>query len=355
MNERILIIGPSPENENIGGVQKHINNLKKLELFRDARIYDPGSIHSNVKKSLLSIISNILTLRRIVSEIKYDVIFINTSISLSPLIKLLLILNIIPKIEKYQTHVFFHGGRFANIKIIRYRTVRTILDWFFKPKITYHFLCSEQMDGFNKYFKGYQTKLYSNYSDEKHTLKRIQNDSMPLKLLYAGRIIKNKGIFELLEAYKCLCINGYNNIELTFVGDGPDFQELRNKAEKMEINNLRFMGYLKGIELENEYLRADIMVFPTYSEGFPYTMIESFRAGLPIIATPTGALNDFIIDGVTGFKIKPKDHKSIIEMIKKCMENRKLLKTMSDNCYNIFINMLAKENAEKYYYNLLYN
>jgi glycosyltransferase involved in cell wall biosynthesis len=356
VRKNILIIGPTPNKKNIGGVHNHIKNLIELNVLKDSIVYDPGSLHSNIKSSIYHIMMNIIKLNNYLKINEFDVVLINASLYLSSVIKMIFLFGVLRRESNIKLHIFFHGGRVEKIKLLRFRVIRNILRVFFINSAYYHFLCNDQYHGFNLYFKGLNTSLYSNYSNHNNIVQNESKDNSHLVLIYVGRMAKNKGIYQILDAFREIYINRTRNIYLKYVGNGPELERLRKKAMEYKLNNVNFTGYLSGVELENEYKNAHIFVFPTYhDEGFPYTLIESFRAGLPMIATPVGALNDYIIDGRTGYLIDRNDSKSLVKAIEIFLSDYRLYRKMSKNCHRIFQTKLSRSQAEKYYGKLISN
>jgi glycosyltransferase involved in cell wall biosynthesis len=352
MKQPILIIGPSPEGIYFGGIHSHINNLKKLDIFQNAIVYDPGYKYSRNKVSIISIILRIKSLPKYIRDNNISCVLINSSISTYSIIKLSIILYFIRRNESTLVHVFFHGGRFERVGLFKYHHIINILKFAMLPTFYYHFLSTEQKIGFEKYYHGYNTALYRNYSSSNNIIMREHSKSNVLNLLFVGRLVKSKGIYEALNAVEYISkhMNGY--IYLKYVGDGIEKNRLASTIRKKGLDNIAITGLLVGDALNNEYRNSDLLILPSYSEGFPYAMIEAFQAGLPIIGTPTGALADYIIDGITGFKVEQKNVLSLIKTISKCLNNRDMIKSMSDNCYKVFINDFAKIHAENYYKNI---
>jgi len=132
------------------------------------------------------------------------------------------------------------------------------------------------------------------------------------KILYMGHISKAKGALDLLEAIPIL-IKDARNIEFSFVGDimkaernivhinNPhDIEEKINSIIKEnELSQyVKFFGILKGREKIRMLQKSDIFVFPSYSEGFPFAVLEAMAAGLPIVSTPVGALPEVFEDRI---------------------------------------------------------
>ncbi|MBB5348073.1 glycosyltransferase family 4 protein [Desulfoprunum benzoelyticum] len=351
---KVCVIGPSVDTNYIGGVATHVKNLKSLSCLKNSVIYDVGSAHCNNKANVFQIINNIYRLRRKINKGQYNYVFVNTSIYLTSFIKLLLLLVFFPKREGLQIHVFFHGGRFALLNSFFAKKLNTFIHPLLKKANVFHFLSKVQLDGFCRLFTSSEVRLFANYSTTDEILVSNRNNTESvLNLLFVGRVAREKGIFELVSAVEKISAEK-DNIRLTVVGDGPDLPELIFWNQKLPHGIVCFNGFLKGIELENAYKNADILVLPTYHpEGFPYVFIEAMRAGLPVIATNEGALEYLIQDGDNGFKIPAKDVDSLVTAISKIIGDHNQLKQMSGNCYRYFHRHLSKTVAEKYYYSLL--
>ncbi|HEB36039.1 hypothetical protein LCGC14_1495760 [marine sediment metagenome] len=125
-----------------------------------------------------------------------------------------------------------------------------------------------------------------------------------IKVLYMGHISKAKGALVLLKAIPTVT-KEMPNAKFLFAGDiikternilhidnPPDMEKEINfiiKEENIQ-SYIKFLGIIDGQRKIDTLSIADIFVFPSYSEGFPYVILEAMRAGLPIVATPVGAL-----------------------------------------------------------------
>ena len=122
-------------------------------------------------------------------------------------------------------------------------------------------------------------------------------ERVPRRLLYAGHVIKTKGVYELVEA--CSQIS---NIELRIIGKClPDVEsDLRAIAsENNEGQWLNIVGEVDHDTVLAELLQADLFVFPSYTEGFPNVILEAMACGCPIISSDVGAIPEMLdIDGI---------------------------------------------------------
>lgn len=138
-------------------------------------------------------------------------------------------------------------------------------------------------------------------------------------ILYVGRLIPAKGVQDLLQAFSRLKAE---SVHLVIVGSGPYADTLKKTAQG--IQNVEFLGSLPPEQVAQQMLRADIVVNPSYSEGLPTAVLEGAMLGRAIIATDVGGTRDIIIDGQSGFLIRPQDILSLTERIRTLVHNPEL-------------------------------
>jgi glycosyltransferase involved in cell wall biosynthesis len=123
-------------------------------------------------------------------------------------------------------------------------------------------------------------------------------------LLYLSRVEVAKGIFELLDAYKILKSRN-PAYTLTIGGDGPDLEELKDYAKKLELTDITFTGFLQGKAKVDCYRKGSVFCFMSYTEGMPNAVLEALALGLPIVSSDAGGLGDILRDGENGFIVPP--------------------------------------------------
>jgi glycosyltransferase involved in cell wall biosynthesis len=104
------------------------------------------------------------------------------------------------------------------------------------------------------------------------------------KLLYVGRISKEKNIETLLDAFRAVRA-GTPNVDLVIVGDGPDRKALEAQSRDP---NIAFTGFLHGDELASAYASADLFVFPSATDTFGNVVLEAHASGLPAVVSTHG-------------------------------------------------------------------
>jgi glycosyltransferase involved in cell wall biosynthesis len=120
-----------------------------------------------------------------------------------------------------------------------------------------------------------------------------------LKLLYVGRISREKNIKILLEAFQFVRTT-VPAIDLVVVGDGPELASLRKQAPD---GNVCFTGALHGEDLATAYASADLFVFPSASDTFGNVVLEAHASGLPAIVSTQGGPAEIIARNGSGLVV----------------------------------------------------
>ena len=144
------------------------------------------------------------------------------------------------------------------------------------------------------------------------------------KIIFAGRIMKEKGIEVLLQVFKKL--QAKYQIELEILGDGKIRQKLQKKYQ-----NVKFSGKIAHEKVLEEFETADILVFPSlYPEGFPSVLLEAGMKKCAIIATNWPAMGELV--GDAGILIDRKA-KNLDEVLVEVLEHPQKMKNLQDKIY----------------------
>jgi glycosyltransferase involved in cell wall biosynthesis len=144
------------------------------------------------------------------------------------------------------------------------------------------------------------------------------------KLLYVGRVSREKNLRVLGEAFKRIC-GERADLQLIIVGDGPYLNEFR---EWMAGTPCRFTGYLEGDDLAAAYASADLFIFPSTTDTFGNVILEAQASGLPVIVTDAGGPQENILPGVTGVIVKADDPRALSEAVETLVADPSRLKQM---------------------------
>jgi len=144
--------------------------------------------------------------------------------------------------------------------------------------------------------------------------------------LYVGRLKKEKGIIELVEAFKSIC-KKHDNLTLLILG--TDEEKLKTdllSRLSMCSDFVRFVDFTNSPE---KYMAAsDVFVLPSYREGFGSVIIEAASCELPSIGSNIYGLSDAIIDGETGLLVPVRSIKFLESAMLKLIDNDLLRKNM---------------------------
>jgi L-malate glycosyltransferase len=147
--------------------------------------------------------------------------------------------------------------------------------------------------------------------------KPVKRTSHKVIFVSTSRLVKAKGISELIEAFKLM--NGQNTI-LKLCGDGPEATHFKSQAHG--VKNIEFLGHVNDV---TRILKdADVFVHPSHHESFGLSLVEAEMCELPIIACRVGSIPEIVKEGVNGIFVRPKNIKDLVEAMRTLAENRKL-------------------------------
>lgn len=180
----------------------------------------------------------------------------------------------------------------------------------------------------------------------KHKFK--EKDSI-VNFLFVGWLVKEKGIENILEALESSDLLKKQNFH--FVGEGP----LRNKIEELKIKNdfdmIKLHGWLKKKRVIKLMDNNDILVFPSYSEGFPNVIVEALSQGMPIITTDVGGISDSALHNQNAYIVPVRNSKALKKSMEKFVQNKDLIENFSKNSCKIFLKNHQNENCRKIFNN----
>lgn len=122
-------------------------------------------------------------------------------------------------------------------------------------------------------------------------------------VLYVGRLVAEKGLRELIEAFRQLAVQR-PNLELVLVGGGPMQGELG--ALGASIGGIRLTGPMAPATVAHWMVAADLVTLPSYSEGHPNVLVEALACGRPVVATDVGGIPE-VVDTASGVLVRPRD------------------------------------------------
>lgn len=139
------------------------------------------------------------------------------------------------------------------------------------------------------------------------------------RAVFAGALIKRKGVHHLLKAWHALALK---DAELCLLGSvHPEIEPYLHELSGPSVKVLGFSA-----DLPKHFKQASLFIFPSECEGWAKSTLEAAAAGLPMIATRESG--EGVVDGVTGFLVPANDPHALAEKIRYAYENPHLLSAM---------------------------
>lgn len=160
-------------------------------------------------------------------------------------------------------------------------------------------------------------KIGNSYNKQIDSIEDFVRD--PRKLIFVGQLVYTKGVKELL-----LAIKDIDGITLDCYGiENPEVKaEMLKIVEEYKMHDVvRFWGKQPPAEVFKGMKSSGLFVLPTYSEGFPFVIVEAMACGCPIITTPVGAIEEMVeYEGSEqAYLVSPKDIDSLRGQIEYCL------------------------------------
>lgn len=125
--------------------------------------------------------------------------------------------------------------------------------------------------------------------------------------LFVGRLVAEKGIFDLVRAYSLLPASVREDIALVIAGDGPARSQLAQAATRITPGAIHFAGFVQREDLPTYYAGADAFVFPTHSDAWGLVVNEAMACGLPVIcSSAAGCVENLVQDQWNGRVVPPR-------------------------------------------------
>jgi glycosyltransferase involved in cell wall biosynthesis len=150
----------------------------------------------------------------------------------------------------------------------------------------------------------------------------------PLQLIMVARFTKKQKDHDtLMQAIKIIKEQIRTDIKVVMVGTGPDWEDAKQTAKDLNIlANIDFVG--DRLDVPDLLAQSQVFVLSTHYEGFPISVLEAMRAGLPVIATKVNGVSEQIVDGVTGLLVPHLDVYSLVAAIMTLIDHPEMRQSM---------------------------
>ncbi len=190
--------------------------------------------------------------------------------------------------------------------------------------------------------------------------KKLEISEDSTQILFVGRLVPEKGIFDLLTAFSML-VKKVENVELLIVGSGSraTLFKIRQLVANLKIvGKVKFLGSIEYSLMPQIHNLADVFCLPSiptkiWAEQFGYSMVEAMACGKPVISTSSGSISEVVKDRVTGILVKPNNPKELEIAVEELIINEHEREMFGINGRNWVLqsfeaNMIAGKLAEIY-------
>ena len=205
--------------------------------------------------------------------------------------------------------VFENGGIIQKLVVFLYKLA-------LKKAACIFFQNKKNQEIFEQYgILGKKTRMVpgSGVNLDRHRFEEYSSKEEKMIFLYVGRVMKEKGMEELLYAAKAIC-QEYPQVIFRLVGNyEDDYKDVIEQYEKEGI--LELIGYQK--EIHPYYKEAAAVLMPSYHEGMSNVILEASATGRPILASNIPGCQEGFDDGVTGFGFPARDKEALLEALQR--------------------------------------
>ncbi|WP_421305286.1 glycosyltransferase family 4 protein [Aeromonas veronii] len=144
-----------------------------------------------------------------------------------------------------------------------------------------------------------------------------------LRILFVGRVVADKGVFDLLDVAKRLD----QRFNFTIAGGGPELEQAKAYCEKLRLTDrVLFTGQLPHSQLAQLYDKHDVVVVPSnnFYEGFPRVIMEAWSHHKPVVVANVGGINAFVKHEINGFIFAPGDQEQLYSSLLRLVDDATL-------------------------------
>lgn len=177
--------------------------------------------------------------------------------------------------------------------------------------------------------------VHNGIADKKCKMHAGNDVDACLKMVSVARFSQQKNNIGLIKAVEQLNTQYPRKLQLNLVGDGPLLAECQEYVSNHNLGEtVHFLG--SRTDVENILLQNDIFCLISNYEGLPISIIEAMRAGLPIIASDVGGVNELVQDGVNGCLIPRGNVSELVDKLEYVLKHREIIESMGEASRKIY-------------------
>ena len=177
-----------------------------------------------------------------------------------------------------------------------------------------------------------------------------KHDSYDDKILFLflSRIEIAKGIIIALDAFKEFTKkNPQRNCSFAIAGDGPDLELVKKHVITNNITGIEFLGHVNTTSKGKILLDFHVLIFPSFTEGLPNSILEAMLYGMPIITRNTGGISEVVLQDVNGFITESFDPLIFTAFFERISFEKELYVAMSEKNHAIAVDNYTSEKVKE--------
>jgi len=163
--------------------------------------------------------------------------------------------------------------------------------------------------------------------DARFCVPRTYDGNAPLKLLYVGTWLDQRGIFYLRDALHVLAAK-IPGLTMTFAGCSFPEQAIREFFGPTLASTIVVTPRIPSGQIQELYAAHDVFLFPSLVEGLPTVLLEAMASGMPVITTETCGMQDVVEDGFNGLLVRPADVEAIADAVLRLSASAELRRSL---------------------------
>ncbi|MBT3178541.1 MAG: glycosyltransferase family 4 protein [Desulfobacula sp.] len=343
MKKQVPIIMIGPDINGLGGISRVVR------IFRDSGLFDELCIRYVSSTTDMDVNRLFFLLRGIISFLTKivqpgSVVYIHTSSYKSFYRKSVFICLAILFNNKCVLHI--HPSHFYEFLVSLKGIRRKFVHYLIRRMKIIIVLTDAMKERMNSLFPASDIQVLRNpvpfkKMENRNNIRRSAN-----RFLYLGWYIREKGVYELVDAIEMLVSRGLD-IHLEYFGT-KQIDALRKYVEIKKLEKrIMVNGWIDDIEKIDKLYQCTALILPSHSEGIPNVILEAMSTKTPIISTKVGGLKEVLKDRKNALVVNVNDPSDLSEKISFCLHEKELSKKMADYAY--------KEAKTKYEINIIKN
>ncbi|WP_075618324.1 glycosyltransferase family 4 protein [Paenisporosarcina indica] len=334
------LLKPLIERSMVEGYTVH-NVCTNLGRFEELKSQGLNMINISIDRKIhpLKNAKSIWKLFKLMKKEQYDIVHVHTPIAAllgRIAAKLAGVKHVVYTAHGFYFHDEMSKKQYKLFYSLEKYAARYLTDWLFlQSKEDYELAVNDKFkfpkriihlsNGVDIWMKFNNTLVPSNDIAEFYSNENINEKDFVFS--FTGRLVKEKGIFELIESFKRLNIK-YPHAKLILIGGLPegerDLESYQKLISDIKHESIRYLGFRKDIPLLMN--ASDVYILPSYREGLPRSIIEAMAMEKPVIATNIRGCREEVFDGENGYLVEKENVQELYEAMEKLISNPTLVK-----------------------------